>query len=712
MFHSAGNTCFHILILAIVLSLCSTDARRADAFQNDKEQTFEKGDLVEIERHSGKYKGKVIGFTGTGWPRVEYQEKGRRRESFFPPRDVKLIRSAGKKSSNGPASRKWKSSKGSFSVVATLVSQDQDNVKLKTKEGKVIDVPKTKLSQRDQDYLAKIQSTEENPFGDAGAFDDSDDTTGEDLESDPGESAIAAMTRRVSSAEMIIPTDNASLIDTSNSQWTFQNSGPRAPEFSARPIRAISHSNEKEFHNRTSPLVTSFNERYVAWSISNPFVDENYISVVDTVDGKIKQACQIPMDLDTHDKIHVLAIGDDGNRIVTGLMDSRYAGRIDFWTFVDGELKHEKYWGSRQRDGTGTKYGYLIGNNRMLCFGKRICLWDLENDESLYVTDSEDQILDTRLPLSPDGKTFLFFQDGILNFADIETGDLKGTIDLEADWKSNVAFSPDGKKLATSKGTEIRIWDMVNGEELSKFSTTAKGTLHWVEDQSILIGTELIDLRLQAIVWRYNKPSGGEVISFSNGKTGINSRKGFLCTQLPHKNLAATHANLNPADLDIIKTGSKIKLDINVPFSSSVRREIQDNATKVLEQAGAEITSGAGDLVLKFRVTSGDSRELVVRNMMDIRPSWQRERETVRFIEKTASIELIRGKEVIWKTGRVFTVRGMLHPKEGETTQQYVNRVTKATPELFTSFTLPQGLRAMPLEDIGRSDLPTTRSRK
>lgn len=103
MFHPANNAFLHSLLLAIVFSLCSNDARRADAFQSNKEQTFKVGDLVEIERLSEKYQGKVIGFTGTGWPRVEYQDNSRRRENFFPPRKVKLIRSAGKKQATAPS---------------------------------------------------------------------------------------------------------------------------------------------------------------------------------------------------------------------------------------------------------------------------------------------------------------------------------------------------------------------------------------------------------------------------------------------------------------------------------------------------------------------------------------------------------------------------------------------------------------------------------
>jgi len=51
------------------------------------------------------------------------------------------------------SARTWTSAKGSFKILATLVSQTDDAVKLKQANGKTISVPRKKLSAKDNKYL-------------------------------------------------------------------------------------------------------------------------------------------------------------------------------------------------------------------------------------------------------------------------------------------------------------------------------------------------------------------------------------------------------------------------------------------------------------------------------------------------------------------------------------------------------------------------------
>ena len=69
-------------------------------------------------------------------------------------------------STSSPAQemRTWTDSTGRFNVKAKLVEKTFTHVMLLTETGKEVTLPLAKLSQQDQDFLAAVSSTFENPF--------------------------------------------------------------------------------------------------------------------------------------------------------------------------------------------------------------------------------------------------------------------------------------------------------------------------------------------------------------------------------------------------------------------------------------------------------------------------------------------------------------------------------------------------------------------
>src|SRR5262245_55424648 len=62
------------------------------------------------------------------------------------------------------APRLWKDASGKFQVRASLVEQSAANVKLRTDDGREINVPLERLSQADKDYLQSLNAPTDNPF--------------------------------------------------------------------------------------------------------------------------------------------------------------------------------------------------------------------------------------------------------------------------------------------------------------------------------------------------------------------------------------------------------------------------------------------------------------------------------------------------------------------------------------------------------------------
>ncbi|QDS91448.1 hypothetical protein FF011L_01780 [Roseimaritima multifibrata] len=59
--------------------------------------------------------------------------------------------------------RTWKDTTGQFSIDAVLNSQDENSVSLKTVDGRLMNVPKSKLSKSDLDYLQALPATAPTP---------------------------------------------------------------------------------------------------------------------------------------------------------------------------------------------------------------------------------------------------------------------------------------------------------------------------------------------------------------------------------------------------------------------------------------------------------------------------------------------------------------------------------------------------------------------
>ena len=107
-----------------------------------------------------------------------------------------------------------------------------------------------------------------------------------------------------------------------------------------------------------------------------------------------------------------------------------------------------------------------------------IRFWDVDTGELLKTIDPEADTIDA-VAFSPDGKTLASTDnngDGNIRFWDVATGELLKTITVEAGAYS-VVYSPDGKTLASGGLTtlasgglgEVSIWDVATGKRLKTF---------------------------------------------------------------------------------------------------------------------------------------------------------------------------------------------------------------------------------------------------
>jgi WD40 repeat protein len=119
------------------------------------------------------------------------------------------------------------------------------------------------------------------------------------------------------------------------------------------------------------------------------------------------------------------------------------------------------------------------GSNSTAPDGNRskLTLWDVETGEEIRTLDGHSQGVSS-VAFSPDGRIFASgdtvgtYASGVwwgyestVTLWDVETGEEIRTLDCHSQDVSSVAFSPDGRTLA-SGGDEVKLWDTSSGEEI------------------------------------------------------------------------------------------------------------------------------------------------------------------------------------------------------------------------------------------------------
>ena len=176
--------------------------------------------------------------------------------------------------------------------------------------------------------------------------------------------------------------------------------------------------------------------------------------------------------------IAALTFSPDGSTLASGSTD----GTIRFWDTATGDALSTRITGHTQWVKAGT---FLKDSSTFvsIAFNGTITFWDLEISEKTALQMAGDRDLLLGLAFSPDGtklasvgtKGNIFFgagfgqllstprSDELIRITDVRTGrELTKTNGVG----TNLAFSPDGKKVAFDHGVSIHLWDMETDSKL------------------------------------------------------------------------------------------------------------------------------------------------------------------------------------------------------------------------------------------------------
>jgi WD40 repeat protein/serine/threonine protein kinase len=164
-----------------------------------------------------------------------------------------------------------------------------------------------------------------------------------------------------------------------------------------------------------------------------------------------------------------LAFAKDGRTLVTSTTDHNIKGNLTLWRMPDG-VKLASHASDIQLLSPATSFAatpdlslaaYATGSPPE----QRIAIMDLRTGTNLWTAVAAKVFL-TALAFSPDGKMLASaagFAESDIRLWDVATGKEIGKLAGHGSWVSSLVFSPDGKKLISSSADQtIRTWDMAD----------------------------------------------------------------------------------------------------------------------------------------------------------------------------------------------------------------------------------------------------------
>ena len=581
--------------------------------------------------------------------------------------------------------RTWNDATGKFSVKAKMLSKKNGKVELEKEDGKIISLPATKLSDKDQAYLKEVEraaaaeSDPDNPF--AGGT--------KKTARDSGRSSGSASV----DAPVTIP-ELTNAIVLSESEWSFEPD----PAVSATPYNKVTkfktNLTEHEFHNKIVPKLST-NKKFIAASISNPFEDDrSEIVTIDLESGKSSKPASFKLE-----DAKLFAISDDAQTAVT-FREGRGSrtGRLDFWRLSEGTATHKAHWQTAKfgdRDGFEPKSGTFVGPSMLLTFGRNVAMWDCETAAALY---SFPLPRNSAYTLSPGGNQLALVSGQSIYFVDVKDGKMIGSLEAEQS-VDFLAMSQNGQFLAgLARSGEIRIWDLTSQEVVRQLSVTeGVGTsIQWCGDKYLLVNrSDLMDVELRAMVWEYTS-SGGSILNGHDGRFWYVGKSKVTPIKLPHKNLDAKTAKYDPDELLLLKPGAEVSIKLDTTFAPSEEREIREKLTSTLKAKEASVRQGAA-LELVGTVKKLKQETVDVSDFGGF--GRRRNAEKITFTPHVATLSLVQDGKKIWNRVRNYSPGGLIRRNRNESTQQAASRLSRPQTNFFTAFKFPKYFAVLPVDE-------------
>jgi hypothetical protein len=594
--------------------------------------------------------------------------------------------------------REWSDSTGKHKIKGRLVEVRDGVVYLKTSEGKSVNVPLTRLSEADQDFL---KNNSDNPFQETDAMESGDTASSKNSAStsstastkpDTGVSDATAWSGQLK----IDWSEVEELNRDAEGNWDAGAFGTSddglVPKRSTLMKKMNFFEGIRRFHvNTTSKRgVVGYT---VSFSVPKPL---SRLSLIDFASGKAIHTDPIEGDMCPLCLLH-----DGATVLMQGTSDERKGfetpDMLQLWRVAGKKVNRTASWipFPDEHESFGKKTNAAISeaisfpNNRLVILGNNghmACVDSTSGKPYWHTRLSKDYAI---CP-SNDNRWLVLVDGSAILIVDPQTGSTQKSFFIEGNphmgW-TRVRCSPSGEKLAVSFQSECRILDLKSEEWLHKISypnlgpIAPNGLLFPNDDYLLLNNTTLVHIPSQIKVCELQQVGG--ISSF--GSTTLIAIQGdsggvVLPTTLPHASAAKALASAEK-DPDVFLVRPGVKVSIDVSGAGQYAEQIRNSLTKAATKANYAVENSS-PIKLVGSVT-GPKQEAVsyIAAGSYVVNSYQ------------STIKLQYEGTDLWQTGAT-NIPGMISTSRDETIQSKLEQLGKS-PNLtiFENISLPVRLQ-------------------
>jgi hypothetical protein len=263
---------------------------------------------------------------------------------------------------------------------------------------------------------------------------------------------------------------------------------------------------------------------------------------------------------------------------------------------------------------------------------------------------------------------------------------------------SELAFTPDGKRVVGASGNVVCTWDLAAGEFGGDIGLPNQiaGITPTLDSRFVMVGgKDLFDLDRKLVVWEY----AGGTTSFAGhgGRTfnAIQSRENardrrivLVVAALPHAAAKKADDAIQPGKGLALQPGGSVSVNVTVEGTPEQQQRIGAALAEQLKLAGIGVDP-ASPVKLFARTEAGKTRTQTyqVRKFGDFNTST----ETVSSTEKITRVGFEVNGKVAWETSSVTGgwLPMMITTQGGKSLQQAVSDQSKYSSSWLESATLP-----------------------
>jgi hypothetical protein len=620
--------------------------------------------------------------------------------------------------------RQWSDVSRKFKIKAKLASADKQTIQLEKEDGNMVAVPFEKLSEADQAFIESFllasaasrtsvsQDDPENPFAGGSPVNKATPNSSMSKESDPFSKSpnlsksLSPASKKEESEAGAVPRitmqGTPKLISLNFGGQPWNGSPAEEAVYTTREDAAWQLAIKKDFFD-SAAFVVSGDTGWLSFdNVGRGRNNSKYgqLYSVNISNGDVQSI------FESSDPWRLLAVSPSGSRLVSLLAHRPFLQGNQVAVFErdnQGTMRPKFQFTAGDGEWAECVWAGFLSDQRLVTLTQKhdLTIWNLETKSAIARGNTGGS---QKIAISHQGDRIAI--PSPKSIAILETSELKqiGCLEVDGTAIPSVAFSSDGQHLAALVPYAVQIFSLVDGslqKSISIAEVNAQAGLAWVGKNVLINQRLLIDTSTGLPLWTYDLGNAVTCIQGNRLHAVFPSEQATatVSVSLPHAAVSGSLKQREVADLYVLGPGSTFRIqDDLAELTAAEKSEVRAAMIKKLTDKGWKEDEESANLV-SLSLSQGEVVNIEYQEsgfpfrLLPPPPFFGRSSGTTSKASarpwKHAIVFTVNDQEV-YRTQTTIGPPQSLQCKEGETTQQAVDRLCEPSLNFFKGADFPK----------------------